>query len=548
MQKIERNLSDAQGGAAFHRDAGFAYYPYPSRRHVVLGRRGAVATSQPLAALAGMEMLLRGGSAVDAAVAMAACLTVVEPTSNGLGGDLFAVVWDGKLHGLNASGKSPLALTPEQLPEGRMPERGWLPVTVPGAVSGWRALHERWGKLPFAEVLAPAIRYAEEGFPVGPETARAWRRAEAVFLPLEGPEFGPFKEVFFPTGRAPGAGEVWRSPGHARTLREIAESYGESLYRGALAEALAAFSEATGGLLTREDLKAHAPEWVEPLSTEYRDLTVWELPPNGQGVAVLLALNLLEGFSLRPEDPWSYHLQIEAMRLALADAFRFVADPRYMELDPRAFLSKTYAAERRRLIGERALPSVLPGLRPEGTVYLAAADGEVMVSLIQSNYQGFGSGVLVPGTGLALQNRGLGFSLEAGHPNRVGPGKRPYHTIIPGFLTREGKPLGPFGVMGGFMQPQGHVQVVVALADFGLNPQAALDRPRWQVVPGPGGDEVLLEPGIPQATALFLKDLGHRVRYEAEYGVFGRGQVVLRHGEALVGASDPRAEGLALVF
>ena len=267
-----------------------------------------------------------------------------------------------------------MALTPERLP-GRMPERGWLPVTVPGAVSGWRALHERWGRLPFAEVLAPAIRYAEEGFPVGPETARSWRRAEGVFLPLEGPEFKAFQEVFFPGGRAPRAGEVWRSPLHAKTLREIAETHGESLYRGALAEALARFSGDTGGLITLEDLKAHAPEWVAPLSTEYKGLTVWELPPNGQGVAALLALNLLEGFDLRPEDPVSYHVQIEAMRLALADTYRFVADPRHMELDPKAFLSKAYAAERRRLIGEKALPRVLPGLRPEGTVYLAAADG-----------------------------------------------------------------------------------------------------------------------------------------------------------------------------
>jgi len=284
---------------------------------------------------------------------------------------------------------------------------------------------------------------------------------------------------------------------------------------------------------------------VEPLAYTYRGLTVHELPPNGQGLAALLALALLEGFDLRLEDPLSYHLQIEAMRLALADAFRHVADPRFLELPPQALLAADYVAERRRLIGERALPQVLPGLRPEGTVYLAAADGEVMVSLIQSNYQGFGSGILIPGTGIALQNRGLGFSLEAGHPNRVGPGKRPYHTIIPGFLTQEGKPLGPFGVMGGFMQPQGHVQVVLALAQ-GLNPQAALDRPRWQVVPGQGRDEVLLEPGIPQATALFLKDLGHRVRYEVEYGLFGRGQVILREKGALVAASDPRAEGLAL--
>jgi len=524
-----------------------AYYPYPSRRHVVMGRRGAVATSQPLAALAGMEMLLKGGNAVDAAIAMAATLTVVEPTSNGIGGDLFAMVWDGRLHGLNASGKSPARLTPDRLPGGRIPERGWLPVTVPGAVSGWRALHERFGRLPFPEVLSPAIRYAEEGFPVGPETARAWRRAEGIYLPLRGLEFRAFQEVFFPQGRAPRAGEVWRSPGHAKTLREIGESYGESLYRGKLAEAIAGFSEATGGLLSLEDLKAHEPEWVEALSVNYRGLTVHELPPNSQGIAALLALAILEGFDLKPEDPFSYHVQIEAMRLALADAFRYVADSRYLEKPPQALLSPEYVASRRSLIGERALPQALPEMRPGGTVYLAAADGELMVSLIQSNYQGFGSGILVPGTGIALQNRGLGFSLEEGHPNRLGPGKKPYHTIIPGFLTQEGKPVGPFGVMGGFMQPQGHVQVVVALADFGLNPQAALDRPRWQVVPGRGGeDRVVLEPGIPQATALILRDLGHRVEYGMEPGYFGRGQVILRQGEVLVGGSDPRAEGLAL--
>lgn len=273
-----------------------------------------------------------------------------------------------------------------------------------------------------------------------------------------------------------------------------------------------------------------------------------ELPPNGQGVAALLALAILEGFDLKPEDPFSYHVQVEAMRLALADAFRHVADPRFLELDPRAMLSPSYVAQRRSLIGDRALPQALPGLRPEGTVYLAAADGEILVSLIQSNYQGFGAGILVPKTGVALQNRGLGFSLEEDHPNRVGPGKRPYHTIIPGFLTQEGKPLGPFGVMGGYMQPQGHVQVVVGLADFRLNPQAALDRPRWQVVPSRGGDRVLLELGIPQATALFLRDLGHRVAYEAEPGVFGRGQVVLKGNGVLLGASDPRGEGLALVW
>ncbi len=520
------------------------YYPYPSRRYVVLGPKGAVATSQPLAALAGMETLLKGGSAVDAALAMAACLTVVEPTSNGIGGDLFALVWDGRLHGLNASGRSPKALTPEALPEGRMPERGWLPVTVPGAVSGWRALWERWGRLPFMEILAPAIRYAEEGFPVGPETGRAWRRAEGVFLPLEGPEFQAFQAVFFPGGRAPRPGERWRSPWHAATLWEIGETLGESLYRGRLAQAGGGFSAETGGLIALEDLKAHTPDWVEPLALGFRGLTVYELPPNGQGIAALMALGVLEGFDLDLHDPFSYHLQIEALRLALAEVYREVADPAHMRRPPEALLDRAHLEALRGRIGERATEGPLGAPRPGGTVYLAAADGELIVSLIQSNYQGFGAGVLVPGTGIALHNRGLGFSLEPGHPNRVGPGKRPFHTIIPGFLAQEGRPLGAFGVMGGFMQPQGHLQFVLGLA-LGLNPQAALDRPRFQLLPS---GEVLLEPGIPQATALFLRDLGHRVRYEAEPGLFGRGQVVFRLGDVLLAASDPRAEGLGLAW
>ena len=525
------------------------HYPYPSSRRVVLGQRGALATSQPLAVLAGMEMLLAGGSAVDAAVAMAIALTVVEPTSNGIGGDAFALVWDGQLHGLNASGHSPAALDPQRF-EGmhEMPKRGWASVTVPGQVAAWRALWERWGKLPFERLFDPAIRYAEEGYPVSPETARAWRRAAEVFLPLEGPEYTAFKEVFFPEGRAPRPGEVWHSPAHAATLREIAQTGGESFYTGALAERIAAFAADTGGFLTREDLAAHRADWVAPIRTAYRDLEVWELPPNGQGIAALAALNILETFELARyprESVESYHLQIEAMKLAFADAYRHVADPRFMEVSPEAMLDPAYAKARAALIGETALPLAEPGLPQGGTVYLAAADGEVMVSLIQSNYMGFGSGILVPGTGIALHNRGAGFVLEPGHPNRVGPRKRPFHTIIPAFLTQDGRPLGPFGVMGGPMQPQGHVQMVVNLADYRMNPQAALDAPRWQFV---RGREVLLEQGVPPHVARGLADRGHAVRVSAEGGLFGKGQVVLRQGEALVAASEPRADGLALAW
>jgi len=524
-------------------------YPYPSERKVVMGSRGAVATSQPLAALAGMEMMLAGGNAVDAAVAMAICLTVVEPTSNGIGGDAFALVWEGRLFGLNASGKSPAALTRDRL-EGleKMPESGWLPVTVPGAVSAWRALWERWGELPFERLFEPAIRYAEEGFPVSPVTARAWKRAAARYLRLDGEAYSAFQEVFFPSGRAPRPGEIWRSPWHAKTLRELAQSGGESFYTGPLAERMAAFSEATGGLLTREDLAEHAPEWVDPISTSYRGLTVWEMPPNGQGIAALMALNILEGFDLARlprESAESYHLQIEAMKLALADVREYVADPDAMQVSNQDLLDRAYAEKRRSLIGESAIPLAEPGLARGGTVYLAAADGELMVSLIQSNYMGFGSGILVPGTGIALQNRGAGFVLDEGHPNVAGPRKRPFHTIIPGFLTREGRPLGPFGVMGGPMQPQGHVQVVVNMADYGMNPQSALDAPRWQFV---SGNEVWLEQAVPRSVALALADRGHRVQVMAESGAFGRGQIIVHQDRAFIAASEPRADGLALAW
>ncbi len=512
-----------------------------------MGRRCAVATSQPLATLAGMQMFWAGGNAVDAALATAIALTVVEPTSNGIGSDAFALVWDGKLHGLNASGKSPQNLTIKDfVGMDKVPSLGWLPVTVPGAVSAWALLSQRWGKLPFEQLFEPAIRYAEEGFPVSPVTAQAWKRAASVYLPLKAPEFQPFKEVFFPGNRAPEAGEVWGSVHHAKTLRAIAKSGGESFYKGEIAKAIADFAAETGGILTTADFAGHQADWVEPISTNYRDLTVWELPPNTQGIAALMALDILEGYDLSRyprESAQRYHLQIEAMKLAFADVHRYAADPLFMEVAVEQLLDKAYAAERRKLIGEQAIHLAQPGLPKGGTVYLAAADSELMVSFIQSNYEGFGSGILIPGTGIALQNRGVGFSLKAGHPNQVAPAKRAFHTIIPGFLTQGSQPLGPFGVMGGSMQPQGHLQVVVNMADYGMNPQAALDAPRWRYS---SGKSVLLEQTVPRDVAIALADRGHDIQISADGEQFGKGQIILRHQGVLVAASEPRADGLAL--
>jgi gamma-glutamyltranspeptidase/glutathione hydrolase len=523
-------------------------YPYPSSRRVLLGQRHAAATSQPLATLAGMEMFWAGGNAIDAAVAMAIALTVVEPTSNGIGSDAFALVWDGELHGLNGSGKSPQAFA---VPAGltAMPQLGWLSVTTPGAVAAWRSLWERWGKLPFEQLFAPAIRYAENGFPVSPETARAWQAAEQVFLastdPFHDRLLAAFRETFFRGDRAPKAGEIWGSLNHAATLREIAASGGESFYRGALAEQIAEFSAATGGLLTTADLAAHQSQWVQPIATQYRDLTVWEIPPNGQGIAALMAMNIVEGFDLSRyprESVDSFHWQIEAMKLAFADAHTHVADPDWMRVPVSDLLSKEYAQKRRSHIGDRALTAAAD-FPTGGTVYLATADADLMVSFIQSNYEGFGSGVLIPGTGIALQNRGLGFSLQPEHPNMAAPGKRPFHTIIPGFLTQGTQPLGAIGLMGAHMQPQGHLQLAVNLADYGMNPQAALDAPRWQITTG---KTVWLEQSVPRSLVLALAERGHDVRVIAEGRSFGKGQIILRQNGILIAASEPRADGLAL--
>lgn len=527
-------------------------FPYPSQRSPVMGRRGAVATSHPLAAQVGLRVLQEGGNAIDAAVATAAALAVLEPTGNGIGGDAFALVWDGqRLHGLNASGRAPRALTPAVFARqglAEVPKDGWLPVTVPGAVSAWVALTRRFGSMPLARLLEPAARYAEEGHPIPPVIAGYWRAAAQRFA-----QWDDWRQTFLPWGRPPEPGELFACPDQARTLRLIGESDGEAFYRGELARAMARYAEQTGGFLTEEDLAAHQPEWVSPIRTTYRGFDVWEIPPNGQGLVALLALNILEDTEL-PSLPHlsaaQLHLIIEALKLAFADARRYIADPSAAPVPTAALLSKAYAAERRTLIArDAALAEAAPGVPRDGdTVYLCTADSQGrMVSYIQSNYMGFGSGVVVPGTGIALHNRGAGFTLEEGHPNQVAPGKRPYHTIIPAFLSRNGVPLAAFGVMGGDMQPQGHVQVVIGIVDYALNPQAALDAPRVRVA---GGADVHVEAALPADTVRQLLRLGHRVRMEADGGLFGGGQMIWRDPDtgAYIAGSEPRKDGQAVAW
>lgn len=480
--------------------------PYAWPRKPVLARN-VVCTSQPLAAKAGLAMLAEGGNAVDAAVATAITLSLVEPVSNGIGSVAFAIVWDsGQLHGLNASGRSPAAWTPEYFRGGQIPALGWNAVTVPGAVAAWVALHGRFGRLPFARLFEPAIRYGRNGFLVSPTVAGQWAAQAPVLASQPG-----FAAAFLPGGRAPAPGELFTFPEHAASLELIAATHGEAFYRGDLAARMAAHSDANGGAMATSDLAAHRVEWVDTIDVDYRGYTVHEIPPNGQGIVALAALGILTNFdmaSLPTDSAESVHLQIEAVKLAFADALSLVADSEHMTLPPSELLDAEYLRERAALIDRTKAQHFTTGRPPgAGTVYLTAADDSgMMVSMIQSNYLGFGSGVVVPGTGISLQNRGTGFVLTPGHPNRVGPRKRPFHTIIPGFLTKAGAPVMSFGVMGGTMQPQGHVQVVVRIADYGQNPQAACDGPRFRWLQG---TRVSVEDGFPAATLEGLRDLGH---------------------------------------
>lgn len=530
-------------------------YPYLSRRMPIFADRGIVATSQPLAAQAGLTMLQSGGNAVDAALATAIALTVLEPTSNGIGSDAFALVWDGgTLHGLNGSGRSAAATRVEALRSAgheALPAFGWWPVTVPGAPRVWADLHARFGRLPFEQLFEPAIHYADRGYLVSPVIATNWARAAEHYAAFPGPEFRPWFDTFAPGGRPPAIGERWSSAGHAATLRRIAASRSADFYEGDLATAIERFAVETGGPLRAADLAAHTSQWVDPIRVSYRDHDVWEIPPNGHGIAALMALNILDGLkpAAHPRDSVeSFHLQIEAMKLAYADARRYVADPDHEAVPIAGLLDPGYAASRRELIGDQAIDPVAGTPPTGGTVYLCAVDGDgLMISYIQSNYLGFGSGVVVPNTGIALQNRGYNFTLEAGHPNRLAPRKRPYHTIIPGFLTRAGRAIGPFGVMGGFMQPQGHVQMMVNTLDYAMNPQASLDAPRWQWT---GGRDVLVEQDTDPRIVAGLRDRGHQVQVSAGLGDgFGRGQLIWRlPGGGYVAGSDKRSDGCAVGF
>ncbi|MCQ3938412.1 MAG: gamma-glutamyltransferase [Chloroflexi bacterium] len=543
---------------------------FTSRRSPVYARRGIVATSQPLATAAGIEVLSKGGNAADAAVAAAAALNVTEPTSTGIGGDMFALYYDAQTRqvtALNGSGRASSALTLERLKnEGLLADS--LPpfhphtITVPGACAGWCDLIQKHGSLSMSEILAPAIRLAEEGFPVAPITAHFWARGAERQLKsaLNGQELTI-------DGRAPKAGEVFRNPGLARTFKVVAERGAVGFYQGPIAESIVAVIKEAGGCMTMDDLASHVSTWDKPISVDYRGLRVYECPPNGQGITALIALNILEGFDLAGLDaasPEKMHLMIEALRLAFADAKWYVADPAFVNIPVSELLSKEYAAERRKLIKtQNATVDVMRGtpVASSDTVYLSVVDGMGNAcSFINSNYMGFGTGIVPKGWGFTLQNRGHNFSLDPNHPNCLAPGKRPYHTIIPAMVTRPPSPSGKggggegeslyasYGVMGGFMQPQGHVQVLSALKDAGLDPQSALDLPRFCIDVEESGGRVAIEEGMPKTTMDALQKMGHPL-YEVtgyERALFGRGQVILRdESGVLCGGSDPRADGVA---
>ncbi len=520
--------------------------PYPSNRSPVFAEN-LVATSQPLAAQAGLSALRQGGNAVDAALATAITLTVVEPNHNGIGSDAFALIHDGAtLHGLNASGRSPASMTPERfkgLPQ--MPTQGWESVTLPGAVSGWVAMSERFGKLPFDALFADAIHYARDGFQVGPKTGLSWRQAQKDFR-----HYKPFMDTFMLSGRAPEIGETMRLPAHADSLEKIARSGGEAFYQGELAERIAADAAQHKAALTLADLQQHRCEWVEPISVSAFGITLNEIPPNSQGLIALLALGIvkhlnIERFEVDSAD--SVHRQIEAMRIACAEAAQHLADPEQMRISVEELLDADRLAQTAAAIDSnksRRRPATL-GASPD-TVYLATADAKgMMVSMIQSNFHGFGSGIVVPGTGISLQNRGAGFVLEAGHVNQVGPSKRPYHTIIPGFITRGTESLLSFGVMGGHFQAQGHLQMTLRVCLYGQNPQAASDAPRWFLLED---GRVAVEPGFAPGLLSDLASRGHELLTNQPASRFGGAQLIYKLPKGYCAGSDHRKEGLAAGF
>jgi len=537
-------------------------YDFTSRRSMVSARRGMVAASNPLASQAGLNILRQGGNAADAAIAAAAVMNVTAPASTGIGGDCFALYYDAKtghVTALNGSGRAPQALSIDYLAQqgisGELPARNPHAVTVPGAARGWEDLLKRHGTMTLADVLADAIHYAETGYVVSPVFGASWSSPLVeAFL-----QDSPNTQDYLPGGRSPRVGQIVKLPGLAQTFRAVAEGGADAFYNGPTGAAIVRTLQAQGSLMTADDLAAHTSTWGDPISVDYRGVTVLEHPPNGQGLAALIALNIADGLdyaSLPWDSPEKLHLMIEAMRLAFADAKQYIADMHAVNVPIAGLLDAAYAAQRRALISpERAMQPPQYGTPPNtsDTIYLCVIDGEGNAcSFINSLYMGFGSGIVAEGTGVFLQNRGANFSLNADHPNALAGGKRPYHTIIPGMLLKDGAFHATFGVMGGFMQPQGHFQVVNALVDDALNPQEALDRPRWMVNGGDPAGVILLEEGIPFKTAARLGQMGHRVQPVSgrARGVFGSGQIIIRDAEtgALFGGSDPRKDGLVAAF
>ncbi|MBV9008880.1 MAG: gamma-glutamyltransferase [Verrucomicrobia bacterium] len=540
-------------------------------RSEVLALHGMVCTSVPAATVVGIDILKHGGTAVDAAIAANATLGLMEPVSNGIGGDLFAIVYsskENKLYGLNGSGRSPLGLSYDQmkaelakLHRETIPPTGMLPISVPGAVDGWVQLNKRFGKLKLSDDLAPAINYAQTGFPVTELIAYYWSFGPRLYKDLPGAFLATY--TLDGKGRTPAKGDVFKNPALANSLRLIGETNGAAFYRGEIADKIDAFMQANGGWLRKADLEKHSSTWVEPVSSNYRGYDIFELPPNGQGIATLEMLNILEGFNLAAwgrNSPETLHAMIEGKKLAWADRAKFYADPDFAKIPLAGLLSKSYAAERRKLIDPHHAARIVepgnPALNQGDTIYLCTADDEGnMVSLIQSNYRGMGSGIVVPGLGFMFQDRGELFSMQPGHANVYAPGKRPFHTIIPGFVMKDGKPWEAFGVMGGGMQPQGHLQVLTNQIDFGLNVQEAGDAPRWQHEGDnePTGEKmtnggyVEVESGIPYETVRQLKKLGHDVRFDVGgYGGYQAIKVEWHDGTRVyVAASESRKDGEA---
>ena len=529
-------------------------YAYPSRRNVVYARKAMACTSIPQGAQIGLDVMKAGGNAMDAAVAMAAAMPLLEPTSNGLGSDCFALVWveaEKQLYGLNASGVAPAALSAAMVREmghQAMPKAGWIPTMVPGAPAGWAELNRRFGTKPLAQLFAPAISAAREGVPVQVNLEPMWeadaRRIASAMEQDPAPHAYWWERFMKPDGTPYRAGDVFRWEEYAQTLEELAATECESYYRGPLMEKIVSFSRATGGYFCEDDFRNYKPEWVEPISTDYKGYTVCEIPPNGHGITVLMALNLLKGLELSGQKDCAdtYHKILESIKLAFADTRTYVADPRYMRTRVEDLLSEKYAARRRALISEQALTPEAGDPSCGGTIYLCTADSQGnMVSFIQSNYTTFGAGVAIPGTGISLQNRGANFSLDEGSDNCLAGGKRSYHTIIPGFLMRDGEAVGPFGVMGAFMQPQGHVLVVVNTVDYHMNPQEALDAPRIQWT---GGKHIQLEREVPAHIAQDLARRGHEVEIVNSNLHMGRGQIIWKTENGLyIGGTEPRCDG-----